>query len=113
MSQKPVYSHEKSSNDQSIGSLISNIIVLLGICGFIVIAIVQGTKDHWYYTNTAEATYEGFIQHEERTYPIVEIDGVEYVSKIHQPIRDNTFVGKPVQVKYNKTFDDFKIAWDA
>lgn len=87
------------------------IIAVALIIGMISYAVLANTKDNWYYINYTEATYKGYVSNYGYAYPIVEIDGVEYIASSNQLVRDSSYIGETVQIKYNKTYDDFKIVW--
>ena len=60
------------------------------------------------------AVYKGYLlKGKYGRYPIIEINGEEYISDISQSARDSSYVGQTVIIKYRENnINDFRIIWD-
>lgn len=64
-------------------------------------------------TEQTTAIYKGYMISGKYCYPIIEIDGKEYVSTHSQPVRDNSYIGNEVTIKHCENhIAIFEIIWD-
>ncbi len=86
---------------------------ILGALALIVVVVVISSGDPRVCTETTQAIYKGYAMSGfKRRYPIVEVNGKEYISSINQPVRDNSFINNEVTITYDK--DDmnyFRVIW--
>lgn len=89
-------------------------IAVIGVILAVVLAIVACVYENSVYNGVEKtAIYKGYYIQRNRQYPIIEIDGKEYMSKVDQKVRDAAYSDKTVLVRIDMNKPGrFVILWD-
>lgn len=91
------------------------IVLVCALCTIVSVIICISRSQEIYGGVTKTAIYKGYIsRYENRLYPIVEIDGQEYISSLRQDVRDASYVGNAVTIVVDESDPrNFRVQWDS